>query len=197
MVEMKYFFVVFKSLFFILLLGPANQMAIGDEVSTLILQCEGCHAGGGLKADPLAPNIRGQHFFYLYTQLKDYKAERRSHSVMTSIAAELSKKEMKALANHYSEQAWVKVESNVDGRDDARASEILASGGRNACLKCHANFIGLNGTPRLAGQKSSYLRETMQGFKQKTRLNVATKNTLFKEISDSDISALANYIGDQ
>lgn len=180
--------------FIVSLLG---QITWADQSSALVTGCNGCHAKAALQGDPSIPNISGQHFFYLYTQLKDYKAGRRSHNVMSTIAQQLTKAEMKALAMHYAEKPWDKVTAEIDGSNDSRASEILEAGGRNSCLKCHSNLIGLNGTPRLAGQKASYLRATMLAFKNKTRLNAATKNTLFKDVADSDIDALASYISSQ
>ena len=44
-----------------------------------------------------------QEYYYLYVQLKDYKPGLRVNEIMSDIAAELSKDEMKALAQHYSE----------------------------------------------------------------------------------------------
>ena len=167
------------------------------DISALITQCDGCHAGTVVASDPSVPNIRGQHFFYVYTQLKDYKADRRSHAVMTPMSQQLNKKQMKSLAQHYSELPWVAFKSEISGANEKRALEILGSGGRNACLKCHANLIGLNGTPRLAGQKATYLRSTMLAFKNKTRLNAGAKNTLFKDVTDSDIDALSSFISSQ
>ncbi len=51
------------------------------------------------------PVIWGQQFYYLYVQLKDYKAGRRQNEIMSSIVADLSREELKALAQYFSDQS--------------------------------------------------------------------------------------------
>ena len=67
-----------------------------------------CQRAGdaGLPVDSDIPIIWGQEFYYLYVQLKDYKAGRRANEIMQGIVADLDKKQMQALAQYFSEQPW-------------------------------------------------------------------------------------------
>ena len=155
--------------------------------------CQSCHGQEMLADDPLVPNISGQHFFYIYTQLKDYKSNRRAHEIMTLMASGLEKDIMKKISTYYSEKKWTGFRAK--NTYDISLAESTISAGQ--CSQCHGDWTGASGVPRLAGQKESYLKETMNAFKTSTRLNSASKNSLFKTISDEAINALSGYLADQ
>ena len=163
------------------------------QLDAQVSVCEGCHGTNTVTNDPKVPEIQGQHFFYIYTQLKDYKANRRSHQVMTLMSAGLDKKMMKSLAQYYSEQKWVS-RAPEETIDESVASNAMTAG---QCTQCHGNYKGLNGIPRLAGQKASYLEETMRAFKQKERMNAGAKSALFATMADAEIAAIANFLANQ
>ena len=169
-----------------------GSLLSADELSDNLEMCSSCHGAEMLNEDPLVPIIEGQHFYYIYSQLKDYKSERRAHDIMSSMAADLDKKMMKALAAHYSEGAWECSPDNAGEFDEKLAKQTLTSG---QCTQCHgSNFIATSGNPRLACQKQTYLLETMMAFKNKTRQNAPAKISLFKDISDEAIEAVSHYL---
>jgi cytochrome c553 len=172
-----------------------SQQGIADELGDNLEVCQSCHGAEMIDEDALVPIISGQHFFSIYTQLKDYKAERRSHDIMTSMTADLDKKMMKALAAHYSEQEWECAPAPTGEYNKQLAERTMASG---QCTQCHGtNYIATSGVPRLACQKQSYLSQTMRAFRDKTRQNAAAKSSLFQGVSDEAIEAVAQYLAER
>ena len=165
-----------------------------EEFKDRIALCTTCHGEAGMPEDPEVPIIWGQHFYYLYVQLKDYKAGRRTSEIMQGIVEEFSRADMKALAQHFSEKKWPATQF--------RADETAVTGGETAaaagqCPQCHlGGYEGDSRVPRLKGQTPTYLLKTMQAFKQKTRKNSPAKSSLLESYSDRDIDNMAKYLGD-
>ena len=195
---MNYFYLNYRELFKFLILVFCfsfflNNKAFSDDFSDTLEMCESCHGKEVIIDNPEVPVILGQHFFYIYTQLKDYKSNRRTHEIMSEITKELDKKTMKKLAAHYSERKWINFTSNSE-YDPKIAEKAIVAG---QCVQCHGDYKGLSGTPRLAGQKESYLFQTMKAFNQKTRLNSGSKTSLFSTITDEEIKSLSGYLSDK
>jgi len=155
--------------------------------------CAGCHGELGASKDPEVPILAGQEYYYLYVQLKDFKAGRRASVDMEPIVEDMEKKDMKALAQFFSEQTWPNI--------PYRASPEQASIGATAttagqCVACHLGaYDGNSRVPRLAGQYPEYLERTMDDFKNKVRLNSPAKGSLMISYSDEDIAAMAAFLG--
>ena len=95
----------------ILLILSWNIQANTDEteyqpVLDQIKLCVSCHGDNGATLQPTFPILSGQHFYYLYVQLKDFKSGLRKNNVMGPIASQLEKSQMKLLAKYFSEQDW-------------------------------------------------------------------------------------------
>lgn len=130
-----------------LLCLPSVQAA---ELAERIEICTGCHGDNGLPAQKDIPIISGQEYYYLYVQLKDYKAGRRDSEFMTDIVQDLTREEMKALAQHFSEKTWPKNGFRANDTDAAIAQSAATSG---MCVQCHlGGYEGSSRVPRLAGQ---------------------------------------------
>ena len=162
------------------------------ELTEKIEICAGCHGDTGLPAQKDIPIISGQEYYYLYVQLKDYKAGRRDSEFMTDIVQDLTKEEMKALAQHFSEKAWPRNGFRANDTDAAVAQSAATSG---MCVQCHlGGYEGSSRVPRLAGQQVAYLERTMLEFKNKIRMNAQAKGSLFATYGDEDIAAMARYL---
>ena len=168
--------------------------AAAQDLSARIEVCAGCHGlESGLPEDPEVPIIWGQHFYYLYVQLKDYKAGRREHEVMTEMVADLSKEEMQALAQHFSKKPWPALGFRASDQDVSAGRAASAAG---QCVQCHlGGYEGNSRVPRLAGQKPSYLEATMLDFKTKARANSPAKGSLLSSYDDETIAAMARFLG--
>lgn len=154
--------------------------------------CTGCHGENGASDNPEFPILAGQHFYYTYVQLKDFKAGRRSNEIMEEITQELERSEMKLIAQFFSEQTW----PNIAYKSDA----AIAAAGRTAaesgqCVACHlGDYTGNSRVPRISGQHPEYLKKTMLDFKQKLRMNSPAIATLLAAFSDDDIDSMAEYL---
>ncbi len=176
-----------------LLLAFGGGSAEAADVSEMIPTCTVCHGEAGIPEADDVPIIWGQHFYYLYVQLKDYQAGRRQNEIMSEIAADLTKEQMQALAQHFSEQPWPAIGYSSSEADANRGETATAAG---QCVQCHlGGYEGDSRNPRLAGQKPTYLERTMLAFKHKQRMNSPAKSSLFVSYEEADITAMANYLG--
>lgn len=66
--------------------------------------CIACHGLNGKGTGPTFPDINGQWFSYMRTQLIKYREGDRENAVMNGQAAELSNEEIDILAAYYSAQ---------------------------------------------------------------------------------------------
>ncbi|HEX9792244.1 MAG TPA: c-type cytochrome [Kiloniellales bacterium] len=138
------------------------------------------------------PILWGQEFYYIYVQLKDYKAGLRANETMSGVVADLDKETMQALAQHFSEQPWPSIGYTAPAYEAGKALAALSAG---QCVQCHlGGYEGNSRIPRMAGQQADYLERTMQEFKNKIRLNSAAKGSLLASYSDDDIAAMARYL---
>ena len=178
---------------------PQNNAASAEDpfqaVRENIQVCATCHGERGASPQsPEYPILAGQHLFYLYTQLKDYKEERRANPIMQPMAAELSNDQMLLLAEYFSKQTWASPEApEITDKQTIQAKRMISAG---QCVQCHrGGFDGDSRIPRLAGQNSQYLDKTMRDFKNLVRRNSPAKNSLLKTFNDEDIKAFALYAG--
>lgn len=166
--------------------APANDLA-----GKLAL-CASCHGDAGLPARPDVPILWGQEFYYLYVQLKDYKAGRRENAEMAAIVASLSKAEMQELAQHFAGQKWPSTGFVSEAADTAKGENATIAG---LCVQCHlGGYEGNSRIPRVAGQQVQYLERTMMEFKNKVRMNSPSKASLMAAYEDGDITAMARYL---
>ncbi len=63
--------------------------------------CVSCHGADGIAVVEDAPHLAGETNIYIETQLKAYRSGKRSHDIMSDIAAELSDEEIRMAADWY------------------------------------------------------------------------------------------------
>ncbi|MBE9552818.1 MAG: cytochrome c4 [Proteobacteria bacterium] len=179
------------------ILEAGEQPILPDEyasVSTELFGCFDCHGVSGESADPEFPILSGQHFYYLYVQLKDFKAGRRASEIMQPMVGELSKGQMKLIAQYFSEQEWPRTGFKGDPAITAKGETASGAG---QCVQCHrGGFDGDSRVPRLAGQQRAYLFKTLMDFKNKVRMNSPSKSSLMNSFEEADIDAMAEYLAD-
>jgi len=172
----------------VMLAMPAEAQTFEDKLAA----CIDCHGDKGIPKEPEVPIIWGQHTGYLYLQLRDYKEGFRKNDIMNAMAADMTKQDMMAFAEHFAKKPWPK--TGYRSTPDAdRIAERAAVGG--ACTECHlGGYLGDSTVPRAAGQVVTYLEKTMLDFKTKARGNNPSKSTLLATFSDDEIRALAKYL---
>jgi len=155
--------------------------------------CTGCHGELGASKNPEIPILAGQEFYYLYVQLKDFKAGRRASEDMGPIVEDMEKKDMKALAKFFSQQTWPNIPYRAPPEQASIGATATVAG---QCVACHlGGYDGNSRVPRLAGQYPEYLERTMADFKNKIRLNSPAKGSLMTSYTDEDIAAMAAFLG--
>lgn len=155
--------------------------------------CGGCHGEAGVPVDISIPVLWGQNEGYIYLQLRDFKTGARKSDIMGPMAAGLEKPNMMDMAAYFAAKPWPNL-GQPSAPDGAvrHAESINNSAG---CKGCHAGeWRGEGTTPRLAGQRLSYLRESMNRFRNGERANNPWMSALLKTYSDSDIDVLAQYL---
>lgn len=168
--------------------GAKADEALAEKIEL----CTSCHGEKGLPEQAEVPIIWGQEYYYLYVQLKDYKAGRRANETMQGIVEELSKTDMKALAQHFADKKWPATGFRSNDVADKAGLSAAAAG---QCVQCHlGGYEGNSRIPRLSGQTMPYLTRTMQEFKDKVRLNSPAKGSLMNSYSNEDIENMASYL---
>lgn len=170
--------------------------AQADEYAALretIEACAGCHGDRGASKEDAFPILAGQELYYLYVQMKDFNSGLRKNEIMQPVLADLKKQDLFALAKYFSEQKW----PNIGFKGDPERvlnGERAANAGQ--CVACHlGSYTGNSRVPRLAGQYPNYLAKTMLDMKSKARNNAAAISSLMSTFSESDISDMAEYMG--
>ncbi len=176
------------------LAGAQTGSASGAEaVPAKAAVCAACHGPGGQSAQPLYPILAGQTARYLYLELRDFKAGRRTDPIMSPMATGLTPDEMHVLADYYARQT-PPVQSFKADPEKARLGQIKAA--QMLCTMCHlGGFKGQNEIPRVAGQNYAYIVKQLTAFKNRTRTNDAGSMTsVASTLSAEDIENLAQYV---
>jgi cytochrome c553 len=63
--------------------------------------CVACHGADGLHLLEDAPNLAGETNIYIDTQLKAFRTGKRTHEIMSAVAAEMTDEEIRAAADWY------------------------------------------------------------------------------------------------
>ncbi len=81
----------------------ANAAPVGTPPAAAQV-CVACHGNDGVGITAQYPTLSGQYEDYLVRALTDYKKGGRRNAVMAGFAAQLSDKDIKALADYYASQ---------------------------------------------------------------------------------------------
>lgn len=166
---------------------PAGQAASGPAGKAAA--CAGCHGGDGVSANPVWPNLAGQHDAYLMDALRAYKSGKRDNAMMAAIAMTLSEADMREVATHFA-ALKLKTASAAAGGQDVAAGKAKAA----VCTGCHgANGVSGNPAwPSLAGQQKNYLVASLKAYRDGERKNEVMAG-MAKGLSDAEVDALAGY----
>jgi cytochrome c553 len=172
--------------------NAAAEAAAAGSIATQLQLCASCHGRAGVPADHTVPIIWGQQAGYIRKQLDDYRNGDRASQIMSSIAESLSNHQVAQIAGYFGNAKWP-VQSTAPP-PPAPAPAAIA-----ACRACHdANLTGGPGpsgvTPRLAGQFSAYLIDTMTAYADGGRANSATMSALMQSLSPADRKTVADYL---
>jgi cytochrome c553 len=180
---------------------PAKAQQIVTQV------CAACHGADGNSAIPANPVIAGQHPYYAFKQLQNFKSEdgkkpaERASPVMAGIVASLTKDDMANLALYFGGQE-AKSRAARDKELKELGESIYRGGilkrGVAACMSCHGpNGAGIPAQfPRLAGQHSQYTVDQLKAFRAGQRKNDPNRmmRLVAEKLSDREMAAVAQFI---
>ena len=150
--------------------------------------CEACH-NPSLEANPV---LNGQHSKYLEKQLHDLKKDLRVHAQMQGIAKTLDDNQIKELSNAFASKKWEVVSQKTDSATQEEGKKLVRKGN---CTRCHGSELeGTYNIPRLAGQKSKYLKTTLLQYKNKERNNFPPMSSMLTRYSEKEIDIMSDYI---
>jgi cytochrome c553 len=173
--------------------SPAFAQAPAPAAPPKAATCVACHGPDGNSTIGAYPILAGQTFRYIYLQLQDFQAKRRSDPLMSPQVEGMTKDEMTALAEYFSRQKPTQTGFKPDPARAAKGEKIATA---TLCTMCHlGGFAGQNEIPRVAGQQYDYIVKQLKAFKAKTRTNDGGSMTsVASTMSDDDIVDVANYV---
>lgn len=158
--------------------------------------CGACHGANGNPTLPEVPTLAGQSARYIYLQLRDFQEGRRQNELMSPMAKDLSRDEMRQLAAWYESQTPI---PQPFAADPEKAKLGKAKSDETLCSMCHlGGFKGQNEIPRVSNQPYDYIVKQLRAFKAKTRTNDAGNMTsVAGTLSDADIENIGHFIVSQ
>jgi cytochrome c553 len=157
-----------------------------DDIEAKAQACAACHGQNGVPTDPKTiPIIWGQQQSYLVKQLHDYRSGDRDSAIMSPIAKQLAREDLRKIAAYFAAKSW--------------PAQIVAAApppkGIAQCQPCHQpNFEGGPPAPRLAGLSYEYLLAEMRSFAADVRTNNEDMPKFMQALTDSEIDAMARYL---
>jgi cytochrome c553 len=173
--------------------GAARAQDAAPSMPAKAAVCAACHGPGGRSTQAQFPNLAGQSARYVYLQLRDYQEGRRSDPLMTPLVADLTRDDMREIADYYAAEKPAPGTFATDPRKvergRARAEETL-------CTMCHlGGFSGQNEIPRVASLQYEYVVKQLADFKARRRTNDGGSMTSVSgTLSDADIEDLGHFL---
>jgi cytochrome c553 len=171
--------------------GAAKAQAPVDAGERLAAaRCASCHASTEA-IHAAVPLLEGQPQAYFLAQWREFRERRRTAPVMVNLAAELSERDVAALARYYAALVPPSA-APLTGNEPGRA---LAE--RLRCSGCHGPALqGTSlGAARLAGQKLRYTAWSLQLMRSGARPHGsgARPDPLLGALSNEEIESLAAH----
>ena len=84
------------------LAGISQAADIESGKATANSRCVSCHGKAGKSANPMYPNLAGQHASYLAKQMRDFQSGKRQDPIMNAMLNGVSEATIDDLAAYYS-----------------------------------------------------------------------------------------------
>jgi sulfide dehydrogenase cytochrome subunit len=124
--------------------------------------CVGCHGTGGSSVGPATPTIAGISADTFVEAMQAYQKDERPSTIMGRIAKGYTEKELKVMADYFSQQNFVRYAQEVDAEKVKRGAKLHDE----YCEKCHEEqgYVDEDGSAILAGQWLPYLQFSLADF---------------------------------
>lgn len=153
--------------------------------------CRHCHGAGGNSVMPEVPNLAGQNAAYLLEQMNKFAHGQRKSAFMEGLIKALAPDERIDIALFLSRQPVVRKPAGHSAQSDA-GKNVYAK----LCASCHgASGAGTEKIPRLAGQQTVYLEDSLRRYRSGSGERIDAKMAAYtRNLKDADIRNLATYL---
>jgi sulfide dehydrogenase cytochrome subunit len=179
--------------------------ATATDLTKLEENCASCHGKAGASTESDIPIIGGMSAGYIEYNLNAYKKKERpcpevkvksgahkgKKTDMCEVAKDLSESDIGQVAKFYAGQKFVRAVQTFDPELAKKGKSIH----RQNCEKCHANDGSDAGDDAgvLAGQWTSYLRQTFQEYQAGKRHMEQKMKPKIQKLDNDGFEALLNY----
>ena len=180
-----------------------------SDIDELVEPCAGCHGKDGVSTESDIPTISGNSVIYLSDSMLTYSYEERPCQEvkiragknkgdlddMCKIAKNLSKSEIKQIAEFFASKPFVSAKQEFDA-EKAKLGKIIQD---KECKKCHEDGGSSpdDDAGMLAGQWAPYIRQQFKEFSSGDRPMTKKMKKKYKGLSDADLDNLVHYFVSQ
>jgi cytochrome c553 len=152
-------------------MAQAAGGAAGDYAQRFASECAACHGADGRSETSGTPHLAGQHSYYAVTQLFLFREGRRSNEAMTAVAKTMKDNDLRGFSDFIGTLPPLPAAAPAEPLDEERMRRGRALAEQQKCLFCHGpDLSGGQQVPRVGGQREEYLRESLQGYRTRTRV---------------------------
>ena len=190
--------------------GPsAPPILVPDTLAQRVQACATCHGKEGRSTEHgFYPRIAGKPAGYLYNQLDNFRAGRRSNSTMTYFVEQMSDDYLREIAGHFASLDLPYAPPQTIGAPPAELAlgeAMVRRGdparGIPACVQCHgAAMTGvLPAVPGLVGLARGYLVEQFGAWRNGQRKALAPDcmARIATMLAPQDIAAVVTWLSSQ
>ncbi|MBK1701234.1 c-type cytochrome [Thiococcus pfennigii] len=148
---------------------PAEELLDGADARTLAATCTGCHGSDGASAGPAVPSIGGMDPPYFIDVMEGFRSGAVYGTIMGRIAKGYSDVEIERMAGYFHDLPFVPAAQGFDPALAKTGQQLHA----NYCERCHnegGTALEIGPYYILAGQWATYLRDTLEDFRDGRRL---------------------------
>lgn len=172
--------------------------------------CRGCHGDNGVSTDVTVPKLAGQFAGYIYKQLHDFQALRRTDERMPHTVATATTQDLQDIATYFAAQPMMKGSTPKDNARAQVGKAIYENGVPErdilSCVGCHG-AIGKGAIksrsswddsfyPVIGGQHRPYLVKQLNDLRGGMRKNdlAGIMTGIAKALTPDEIEALSEYL---
>jgi cytochrome c553 len=169
--------------------APATAQPVAERLPT----CLACHGATGTSTTDGVPSLGAMPVDYVLTQLYLFREKIRKVELMNAMAEGLSDDDLRALGDAIHA---LPAPEPAPPLPEAERTAGQALVDRLRCNSCHGAKLEGQGTiPRIAGQRTDYLRAALTGYKDNSRRGYsAAMNEAAQELKPADIELLSRYV---
>jgi cytochrome c553 len=172
------------------------------------LNCTACHGEQGVSQAGLYPTLAGIDAAFIYKQLDDFRAGKRSWGAMNAIAQALSAQDSADVGAYFASRSnglppfvGERFQAGHTLREDNPAIRLIFAGdparGIPPCAACHGPGDQKIGAPQLKTQQPAYIERQLAAFAQGFRQNDINEQmrTIAAQLTPDEMHLVAEFYG--